>query len=89
MSSNAPEATQPSEPLEGVEIAERGGSDVAAARPAAGGAAEADMSSLWPAYVVLTLMAVVVLGAAVLRFRRELAPNLDAQAGSTPAAEVA
>ena len=37
----------------------------------------ADLSSLWPAYVVLAVMAVVVLGGAILRFRRELAPNLD------------
>jgi ABC-2 type transport system permease protein len=37
----------------------------------------AGFNSLWVSYLVLTLMAVVVLGGAVLRFRRDLAPKLD------------
>lgn len=35
----------------------------------------AGIDSLWPAYAVLTGMAIVVLGGAVLRFRRDLAPR--------------
>ena len=35
----------------------------------------ADLSSLWPVFVVLTFMAVVIFTAAVLRFRRDLAPS--------------
>ncbi len=42
----------------------------------------AGLSSLWVSYVVLIVMAVVVLGGAVLRFRRDLAPTL--KAGDTP-----
>ncbi|WP_336081959.1 ABC transporter permease [Nocardia sp. SSK8] len=38
----------------------------------------APMSSLWLPLLVLTLMAVVVFTAAVLRFRRDLAPNIRA-----------
>ena len=37
----------------------------------------AGMSSLWVSYVVLIVMAAVVLGGAVLRFRRDLAPKLE------------
>ncbi len=40
----------------------------------------AGLSSLWPSYVVLVVMAVVVLGGAVLRFRRDLAPKLPSHA---------
>ena len=35
----------------------------------------AGLDSLWPAYAVLTVMAVVIFTAAVLRFRRDLAPR--------------
>jgi len=35
----------------------------------------AGLDSLWPAFVVLALMAVVIFSAAVLRFRRDLAPS--------------
>jgi ABC-2 type transport system permease protein len=35
----------------------------------------ATISSLWPALVILAVMAVVVFGAAILRFRRDLAPS--------------
>jgi len=34
----------------------------------------ASIDSLWPAFVVLTVMATVIFSAAVLRFRRDLAP---------------
>jgi len=37
----------------------------------------ASLGSLWVSYVVLVVMAVVVLGGAVLRFRRDLAPKLE------------
>jgi ABC-2 type transport system permease protein len=35
----------------------------------------AGLDSLWPAYVVLTAMAALIFSAAVLRFRRDLAPS--------------
>ena len=41
----------------------------------------ASLGSLWVSYVVLVAMAVVVLGGAVLRFRRDLAPKLEPSAG--------
>jgi ABC-2 type transport system permease protein len=37
----------------------------------------AGLGSLWISFLVLAAMAVVVLGGAVLRFRRDLAPSLD------------
>ncbi len=43
----------------------------------------AGLGSLWPAYAVLTVMAVVVLGGATMRFRRDLAPDLSS-GGSEP-----
>lgn len=43
----------------------------------------AGLGSLWPAYVVLTAMAVIVLGGATMRFRRDLAPDLSS-GGSDP-----
>jgi ABC-2 type transport system permease protein len=43
----------------------------------------AGLGSLWPAYAVLTVMAVVVLGGATMRFRRDLAPDLSSD-GSEP-----
>jgi ABC-2 type transport system permease protein len=48
----------------------------------------AGASSLWPSYVVLIVMAVVVLGGAVLRFRRDLAPKLDPDTTPVGAATV-
>ena len=49
----------------------------------------APMSSLWVAFIVLTVMAVVAFGAAVLRFRRDLAPGrgrggIDETTAATP-----
>lgn len=41
---------------------------------------DAPFSSLWPSFVVLVVMAFVVLGVAILRFRRDLAPNVRATA---------
>jgi len=38
----------------------------------------ASFASLWPSYLVLTVMAVAVLSVAILRFRRDLAPNVRA-----------
>ncbi len=35
----------------------------------------ATLAELWPAFLILAVMAVVVFGAAVLRFRRDLAPS--------------
>ncbi len=43
----------------------------------------AGLGSLWPAFAVLTVMAVVVLGGATMRFRRDLAPDLSS-GGSEP-----
>lgn len=40
----------------------------------------AGLSSLWVSYIVLVVMAVVVLGGAVLRFRQDLAPKLESDA---------
>jgi len=47
----------------------------------------AGLSSLWISYVALAVMAAVVFGGAVLRFRRDLAPKLSGHAavGSTEA----
>lgn len=39
----------------------------------------AGIGSLWPAYAVLCVMIVVVLGGAVARFRRDLAPSLPSR----------
>lgn len=36
----------------------------------------ATLSSLWPAFVILAVMAAVVFGAAIVRFRRDLAPSV-------------
>jgi ABC-2 type transport system permease protein len=47
----------------------------------------APMSSLWVAFVVLSVMATIAFGAAVLRFRRDLAPG-GGHAGSDEAPEV-
>jgi ABC-2 type transport system permease protein len=44
----------------------------------------AALSSLWVSYVVLVVMAVVVLGGAVLRFRRDLAPDLGPTTAPEP-----
>ena len=41
---------------------------------------DASLSSLWPSLVVIVAMACVVLGVAILRFRRDLAPNVKAVA---------
>jgi len=41
----------------------------------------AGLDSLWPAFVVLSIMAVVIFSAAVLRFRRDLAPSERRAAG--------
>ncbi|WP_430868248.1 ABC transporter permease [Demequina aurantiaca] len=35
----------------------------------------ADLAALWPSFAVLTVMAIVIFTAAVLRFRRDLAPS--------------
>ena len=43
----------------------------------------AGLSSLWPAFVILTVMAVVAFGAAVLRFQRSIAP-VRSRAGRSP-----
>jgi ABC-type multidrug transport system permease subunit len=43
----------------------------------------ASLASLWYAYVILTVMAVVVFTGATLRFRRDLAPGGHAEADST------
>lgn len=45
----------------------------------------ADITSLWPAFVVLALMAVVIFTAAVLRFRRDLAPRAPRGHAAAPA----
>jgi ABC-2 type transport system permease protein len=46
----------------------------------------APLSALWLSFVVLAIYAVVVFGAAILRLRRDLAPNVKAQpAQDTPA----
>ena len=37
----------------------------------------APLSSLWPSFVILGVMAVAVFGAAILRFRSDLAPNVS------------
>ena len=37
----------------------------------------APLSSLWPSFVILGVMAVAVFGAAILRFRRDLAPSVS------------
>lgn len=47
----------------------------------------APFASLWVSFAVLTVMALVVFGAAVLRFRRDLAPN--ATDDTTPSVEAA
>jgi ABC-2 type transport system permease protein len=49
---------------------------------------DASFGSLWVSFAVLLLMAVVVFGIAVLRFRRDLAPNVRA-ARSVPVEPVA
>lgn len=46
----------------------------------------APVASLWYAYVILTVMAVVVFTGATLRFRRDLAPGGHARAGRTESA---
>jgi ABC-2 type transport system permease protein len=43
----------------------------------------AGLGSLWPAFAILTAMAVVVFGGAVLRFRRDLAPRLEPSPADT------
>ena len=49
----------------------------------------ATMASLWPAYLVLAVMAVGVFGAAIARFRRDLAPSArgDRDAGAAVATD--
>jgi ABC-2 type transport system permease protein len=49
----------------------------------------ASFSALWLSFVVLAGYAVVVFGAAILRLRRDLAPNVREQARQEPAVEVA
>src|SRR5262245_13301543 len=44
----------------------------------------APFTSLWLPFLVLTVMAVVVFGTAILRMRRDLAPNLKRDEGSRP-----
>ncbi len=46
----------------------------------------AGIDSLWPAYAVLCVMVVVVLGGAVARFRRDLVPSLPSRPVDTEAA---
>jgi ABC-2 type transport system permease protein len=43
----------------------------------------ATLASLWPAFVILAVMAVVVFGAAILRFRRDLAPSAARHGGDS------
>jgi len=44
----------------------------------------ASIASLWYAYVILAVMAVVVFTGATLRFRRDLAPGGKSRAGESP-----
>jgi len=47
------------------------------------------LSGLWPAYLVLVVMAVVVLGAAILRLSRDLAPSAGRRSAPRPVPEPA
>jgi ABC-2 type transport system permease protein len=44
----------------------------------------ASIDSLWPSFLILGVMAVVVFSAATLRFRRDLAPGGDRRTGEAP-----